>query len=64
MLKFDAPAGFNRSDVLHEAHHLRVARGDRAIMESHIADAVELLVLRSTRSLSADRSAKNPYGRG
>jgi catechol 2,3-dioxygenase-like lactoylglutathione lyase family enzyme len=62
--KFEAPAGFNRSDVLHEAHHLRVARGDRAIMESHIADAIEQLVLRSTRSLSADRSAKNPYRRG
>ena len=62
--KFEAPAGFSRSDVLHEAHHLRVARGDRAIMESHIANAIELLVLRSTRSLSADRSAKNPYVRG
>ena len=61
--KFEAPAGFSRTDVLHEAHHLRVARGDRAIMESHIADAIEHLVLRSTRSLSDDRSAKNPYRR-
>jgi hypothetical protein len=40
-----------------------VARGDRAIMESHLADAIELLVQRSTRSLSADRSPKDPYGR-
>jgi len=62
--KFEAPAGFTRTDVLHEAHHLRVARGDRAIMESHLADAIELLVQRSTKSLSADRSPKNPYGRG
>ena len=62
--KFEAPAGFTRSDVLHESHLLRVARGARAIMESHIADAIELLVLRSTRSLSSDRSPKNPYGRG
>jgi glyoxalase family protein len=62
--KFEAPAGFTRTDVLHEAHHLRVARGDRAIMESHLADAIEALVLRSTNSLSADRSPKNPYGRG
>jgi catechol 2,3-dioxygenase-like lactoylglutathione lyase family enzyme len=61
--KFEPPAGFSRSDVLHEAHHIRVARGDRAIMESHLADAIELLVQRSTRSLSADRSPKDPYGR-
>jgi catechol 2,3-dioxygenase-like lactoylglutathione lyase family enzyme len=59
--KFEAPAYFSRTDVLHEAHHLRVARGDRAILESHIADAIENLVLRSTNSLSADRSPKNPY---
>ena len=25
--KFEAPAGFTRTDVLHEAHHLRVAKG-------------------------------------
>ena len=62
--KFEPPAGFTRTDVLHEAHHLRVAAGDRAIMETHLADAIELLVRRSTRSLSADRSPKNPYGRG
>jgi glyoxalase family protein len=62
--KFDAPVGFTRGDVLHESHLLRVGRGDRAILESHIADAIELLVLRSTRSLSSDRSPKNPYGRG
>ena len=62
--KFEAPAGFSCSDVLHEAHHLRVAKGDRAIMESHIADAIERLVLNSTKSLSSDRSPKDPYRRG
>jgi glyoxalase family protein len=61
--KFEAPAGFTRTDVLHEAHHLRVVKGDRAIMESHLADAIENLVLRSTKSLSADRSVKDPYRR-
>jgi len=62
--KFTPPAGFGYADVLHEAHHLRVARGDRAISESHIADAIELLVTRATRSLSADRGPKDPYWRG
>ena len=61
--KFDAPEGFTRSDVLFAAHNLRVARGDRAIMEVHIADAIESLVKSSTKSLSADRSPKDPYRR-
>ena len=61
--KFEAPAGLTRADVLFEAHHLRVARGDRAIMEVHIADAIERLVARSTKSLSKDRSPKDPYRR-
>ena len=59
--KFEAPAGFSRSDVLHEAHMLRVARGERAITETHIADAIGRLVLSATKSLSADRSPKDPY---
>jgi catechol 2,3-dioxygenase-like lactoylglutathione lyase family enzyme len=59
--KFEPPAGFTHVDVLYEAHLLRVVRGDRAISEVHLADAIELLVLRSRRSLSADRSPKNPY---
>ena len=61
--KFDAPRGFTRSDVLFAAHNLRVARGDRAIMEVHIADAIENLVAASTKSLSADREPKDPYQR-
>ena len=61
--KFDPPEGFTRSDVLFAAHNLRIARGDRAIMEVHIADAIESLVASSTKSLSADRSPKDPYRR-
>ena len=61
--KFDPPEGFTRADVLFEAHNLRVARGDRAIMEVHIADAIEGLVLGSRKSLSADRTPKDPYNR-
>ena len=61
--KFEPPFGFNYVDVLFEAHKLRVAAGDRAIGEKHLADAIERLVLRSRRSLSEDRSAKDPYRR-
>jgi len=59
--KFAPPAGYGYSDVLYEAHLLRVAKGDRAIGEVHLANAIELLVARSSKSLSDDRSAKNPY---
>jgi catechol 2,3-dioxygenase-like lactoylglutathione lyase family enzyme len=61
--KFEPPAGFTHADVLYEAHHLRLARKERAISEIHLADAIELLVQRSRRSLSTDRTAKNPYER-
>ena len=61
--KFEPPAGYTHADVLFAAHNLRVARGDRAIMEVHLADAIEGLVEGSTKSLSADRAPKNPYAR-
>ena len=61
--KFEPPVGYTHADVLFAAHNLRVARGDRAIMEVHIADAIESLVKSSTKSLSADRSPKDPYQR-
>ncbi len=61
--KFDAPEGFSRSDVLFAAHKLRVERGERAITEVQIADAIEALVLKRTDSLSADRAPKDPYRR-
>jgi len=61
--KFEPPAGYTHADVLFAAHQLRVQRGDRAIMEIHLADAIEGLVLGSRKSLSADRSPKDPYAR-
>jgi len=59
--KFEPPTGFTHVEVIHEAHKLRVARGDYNIGEVHLADAIELLVGRRNGSLSADRSPKNPY---
>jgi hypothetical protein len=49
--------------VLLEAHRIRVARGDYAIGEVHLADAIETLVERDRETLSDDRSPKNPYRR-
>ena len=59
--KFDPPIGFTRGEVLFAAHQLRVSRGERAINEVHLADAIEGLVAGSTKSLSADRGPKDPY---
>mgnify|MGYP003704068481 CR=1 FL=1 len=59
--KFEPPAGFTHVDVIHEAHKLRVARGDYNIQEIHLADAIEAMVARRNSSLSTDRAAKNPY---
>ena len=47
-----------------KAHLLRVARGDHHIDREHLADAIEALVARTQRSLSADRSAQDPYSDG
>ena len=49
------------ADVLLEAHKLRVVQGDYNITEAHLADAIEALTQRTTRSLSDDRAPKNPY---
>jgi catechol 2,3-dioxygenase-like lactoylglutathione lyase family enzyme len=59
--RFEPPFGHTHADVLLEAHLLRVERGDYNIAEIHVADAIEALIERSRRSLSADRSVKNPY---
>jgi catechol 2,3-dioxygenase-like lactoylglutathione lyase family enzyme len=59
--KFIPPRGSSHAEVMLEAHKLRVAAGDIAIGEVHLADAVELIVERSQHSLSADRSARDPY---
>src|SRR5216117_4310551 len=50
--RFEPPAGHTHTDVLLEAHTLRVRRGDDHIEQVHLADAIEALVLRSQRSLS------------
>ena len=59
--RFEPPAGHMHTDVLLEAHKLRVERGDPNIDRVHLADAIELLVTRSQASLSEDRSPRNPY---
>jgi glyoxalase family protein len=52
--RFEPPYGHTHSDVLLEAHKLRVERGDPNIAPVHLADAIELLVARSRPSLSRD----------
>jgi glyoxalase family protein len=59
--KFEPPAGITHSQVLFEAHHLRVAEGAYNIQDSHLANAIELLVKRTQASLSEDREAKHAY---
>lgn len=59
--RFEPPAGFTHVDVLHRAHHIRVAAGDPHIDRAHLADAIEELVTEGTDSLSVDRSPKNPF---
>jgi glyoxalase family protein len=59
--RFEPPLGCTHTEVLLEAHKLRVARGDHNIDQVHLADAIETLTTRSRESLSDDRSARNPY---
>jgi glyoxalase family protein len=59
--RFEPPFGYTHSDVLLEAHKIRLDRGDYAIDPVHLADAIEQMTLVSRRSLSADRSVKDPY---
>ena len=49
--KFIPPDGYTHADVLNRAHHLRVAAGDYAISDSHIADAIAELVRRKAPSV-------------
>ena len=59
--RFEPPAGHTHTDVLFEAHLIRVDRGDRNIDRIHVADAIEALVERSQRSLSEDRAPRRAY---
>jgi catechol 2,3-dioxygenase-like lactoylglutathione lyase family enzyme len=62
--RFEPPAGHTHTDVLFEAHRIRVDRGDRSIDQVHLADAIEALTERSRETLSGDRSPKDPYRTG
>ncbi len=59
--RFEPPAGSTHAEVLMEAHMIRVDRGDEAIGDVHLADAIERLSRKGTRSLSEDRGPRNPY---
>jgi catechol 2,3-dioxygenase-like lactoylglutathione lyase family enzyme len=59
--RFEPPAGATHAEVLLEAHRLREERGDYNIAQEHLADAIQLLVERSRRTLSDDRAPKDPY---
>lgn len=59
--KFEPPPGISHTEVLTEAHRLRVVEGSYNIQESHLADAIELLVRRTRQTLSDDREAKHAY---
>jgi glyoxalase family protein len=59
--RFEPPHGSTHADVLLEAHLIRTERGDHHIDRVHLADAIERLTERSTRTLSEDRSPRDPY---
>jgi hypothetical protein len=59
--RFEPPFGHTHSDVLLEAHRLRVERGDYNIDRVHVADAIEELIRRSRGSLSENREPADPY---
>lgn len=55
--KFEPPTGATHVQVLAEAHRRRVAAGDMAIADEHLADAIEALARKVAPSLS-DRAEK------
>ncbi|MBJ3763306.1 VOC family protein [Maribius pontilimi] len=50
--RFEPPVGATHTDVLFEAHLIRVEQGDKAIGDAHLAIAIERLSKRNQRSLS------------
>jgi len=58
--RFNPPAGFTHTDVLVEAHKIRLARGDYNIAEAHLADAIEALAAWRNPVFSEGRRSKNP----
>ena len=59
--KFEPSVGYTHAEVLLEAHKIRTERGDYNIAEEHLADAIEALTQRGARSLTEDRSPRDPY---
>ena len=59
--KFNPPEGCTHAQVLFEAHHIRVAAGAHHIMDSHLADAIEILTQRNIGTLSDERTPKHAY---
>ncbi|MEM1274542.1 MAG: VOC family protein [Pseudomonadota bacterium] len=58
---FEPPTGFTHTDVLLEAHRIRIARSEATVTGAHLADAIERLVARIRASLSPERGPRNPY---
>ena len=52
--KFAPPQGYSVADVLSLAHRLRVAAGDYAIEDRHLADAIAELAERKAPALESD----------
>lgn len=59
--KFVPPSGVTEAEVLLEAHQIRLSRNEYNINDEHVADAIEALTIRTSRSLTDDRGAKDPY---
>lgn len=59
--KFEPPTGATHTQVLFEAHKVRVAEGAYNIQDSHLAAAIELLTRRNQGSLSDELTPKHAY---
>ena len=44
--KFEPPTGYSHATCWREAHNIRVANGAYNIADRHLADAIELLLLK------------------
>jgi catechol 2,3-dioxygenase-like lactoylglutathione lyase family enzyme len=58
--RFEPPHGFTHTDVLVEAHKLRVERDDYSIAPVHLADAIEVLTKRRTEWLQTLSASSSP----
>jgi catechol 2,3-dioxygenase-like lactoylglutathione lyase family enzyme len=50
--RFEPPHGYTHTDVLAEAHRIRIERGDYNIAPVHLADAIETLATRRAEWLT------------